>query len=68
MNIEQVIRSIDDQISRLQQAKAILGGGGAGEGIATGRRRRHMSAAAKARIAAGQRKRWAKVKAAQKKK
>ena len=65
MNLEQVIRSIDEEISRLQQAKALLNS----TGKATGRGRvpRTMSAAARARIAAAQRARWARVKAQKKK-
>jgi len=66
MDFQAIIHSLDEEISRLQQARAILNGTGAVP--ATGRKRRHMSAAARARIAAAQRKRWAKVKAAAKKK
>jgi len=64
MNIEQVIESLDEEIGKLQQAKAILNGTGV---TTTGRTRRHMSAEAKARIAAAQRARWAKIRAAKKK-
>jgi len=56
MSIEQAIQAIDEQISRLQQARAFLRGP------------RTMSAAARARIAAAQRARWARVKAQVKKK
>jgi len=65
MNLQAIIQSIDAEIGRLQQARAILGGAGL---TAIRRRQRHMSAAVKARIAASQRARWAKVKSAQKKK
>jgi len=68
MSIDQVIRSIDEQISKLQQAKAFLNGTGSGKATGRGRGPRTMSAAARARIAAAQRARWARLKAAQKKK
>jgi hypothetical protein len=73
---ENVIQEIDRQIARLQQAKALLGGGGsgkrpgrpAGSENATGpKKRRTMSAAGRKAIAEAQRKRWAAVKAAAKK-
>jgi hypothetical protein len=67
MSIEQVIQSIDEQISKLQQAKALLNGTGTGKATGKGRGPRTMSAAARARIAAAQRARWAKVKAQKKK-
>jgi len=66
MSIDSVIRSIDEQISRLQKARAFLNSTGKATG--RGRGQRTMSAAARARIAAAQRARWARVKAAQKKK
>jgi hypothetical protein len=57
---------LEKQISRIDLALSALGGlNGAGRG--RGRRgSRHMSAAARSRIAAAQRKRWAKWKAKQK--
>ena len=64
MSIAAVLQSLDEEIGRLQQAKAILNGTGV---TATGQRRRLMSAEAKARIAAAQRARWAKITAAKKK-
>jgi hypothetical protein len=68
MSLEQVIRSIDEEISRLQQATALLNGTGKGTATGKGRGPRTMSAAARARIATAQRKRWAKVRAAAEKK
>jgi len=68
MSIEQAIQAIDEQISRLQQARAFLNGTGSGKATGRGRGPRTMSAAARARIAAAQRARWARVKAQVKKK
>jgi len=65
MNFQAIIHSLDEEISRLQRARAILNGTGV---TTTGRTRRTMSAEAKARIAEAQRTRWARVRAAQKKK
>ena len=79
MNIEEILSQIDEQISKLQQAKAALGGVGMAGAGSTGRRvgrpkkssiaarilsvqpaKRTLSPEAKERIAAAQRKRWAK--------
>jgi hypothetical protein len=60
--------AIKEEIERLEEKLAKLGSGRgpgrppAGAAPAGPRKRRKMSAAAKARIAAGQRARWAKVK------
>jgi hypothetical protein len=67
MSIEQIIQSIDEQISRLQQAKMFLNGSGSGKATGKGRGPRTLSAAARRKIAAAQRARWARVKAAKKK-
>jgi len=64
------IIAIKEQIENLQaQIDSIAAGGGDGAGISTPSARRvpkkrRMSAAGRARIAAGQKARWAKVKAA----
>jgi hypothetical protein len=71
-----VIQEIDEQIARLQQARALLGGASgkrpgrpAGSKNATGPKKRHtMSAAGRKAIAEAQRKRWAAIKAAKGKK
>lgn len=68
MQIEQILVEIDDELARLRQVKALLGGNSWG-GITpspNGRngQKRRLSAGARARIAAAQRKRWAKVKRA----
>ena len=68
MNVQSILQSLDDEIDRLQRARALLDGTAAGtHRTVTGRKRRHMSAEARARIAAAQRARWARVKAATKK-
>jgi len=71
MDTAAIIRSLDAQIERLKEARQILGAqeshGLRATASANGRRGpRHMSAAARARISAAQKKRWAKVKRAEK--
>jgi len=60
MNLSEVITAIDAEISRLQQARTLLSENSAGSG--TRNRKRSLSAEARAKIAAAQRKRWAKQK------
>lgn len=78
MDTPHLITELNAEIERLRQVRALLAGGGDGAGIRRGRRpatsfayganrprkRRVLSAAARAKIAAAQRKRWAKQKAA----
>ena len=68
MTIESLLSSIDSEISRLQQARALLAGvsksGSSPKATSKPRRKRKLSAEARKRIADAQRKRWA----AQKKK
>lgn len=76
MDTSALIGDIDDEIARLRQAKALLAGDGAARGARAGRpagfhatgprKKRRLSAEARAKIAAAQRKRWAKQKAASK--
>jgi hypothetical protein len=75
MAIENLISEIDAEIARLEQARALLSGGAspaakrgrpAGVAPATKPAKRVMSPEARERIAAAQRKRWAKQKAAAK--
>lgn len=77
MNTESIITQIDAEISRLQQAKTILSGVSVKKlvGRPTGSRqeaatakpaKRVMSAEGKARVAAAQKARWAKVRKAAK--
>jgi len=69
MNKAAIIHSLDAEIERLTQARQLLAGNdGRPPKVSNGRRRRrHMSAEARARIAAAQRARWARVKAGKKK-
>ena len=73
MSIEEILAGVEEEIARLQQVKALLGdkrNGSAPLSAAqdgTGQRKRTMSAEARERIAAAQRKRWAKQKKAGKK-
>jgi hypothetical protein len=63
MNMTDVLSQIDAEISKLQHARSILAGGdkaGNGRAITSGRKKRKISAAGRARIAAAQRARWAK--------
>jgi hypothetical protein len=78
MNTQDILLAIDAEIAKLQQAKAILNEGSTAErrpgravnsvGAKTAKlaqrpeKRRTMSAAGRARIAAAQRARWAKLK------
>lgn len=62
MDVSRIVAEIDSEIERLQKARDLLTGIGSG----TGRRRRggkrRLSPAARSRIAAAQRARWAKWK------
>jgi hypothetical protein len=65
MDTNEIIEAIDAEIQRLQAAKALLGGGPTSKPAAKpspkpGRRK--LSGAARARIVAAQKARWAKVK------
>jgi hypothetical protein len=66
MAIDNIVSSIDAEIARLKQARALLSSSD-GKKTATAapvRKRRKLSKAARAKIADAQRKRWAKQKAA----
>lgn len=66
MSHQQILAAIDDEIRRLQQVRKLLQGPGGGNltgSIGSGKRtRRTLSPEARERIAAAQRKRWAKQK------
>lgn len=72
MSLANVISSIDAEISRLQQARALLAGmdGASPKAKAPatkpGRKKHRLSAEARARIAEAQKKRWAAQKKAAK--
>ncbi len=70
MGINEIVAALDDEISRLEQVRSLLAGTKgsvthASTSFAFGanqdrpRKRRHLSAEARERIAAAQRKRWA---------
>lgn len=77
MTTTQILAAVDEEISRLEQVKSLLAGDSPRNvGTATSfgfgantaqRKRKPLSKAARAKIAAAQRKRWAKQKAAAKK-
>jgi hypothetical protein len=56
VNTNEIITALDTEIARLQEARMILAGGPAAT------KRRILSPEARAKIAAAQRKRWAKAK------
>lgn len=65
MSTNEILSAIDSEIATLKQVRALI----AGDGLAQSRvgrpqKKRTMSAAARAKIAAAQRKRWAKQKKA----
>ena len=77
MGINEIVAALDDEISRLQQVRSLLAGTkstvthattlfafGANQGKT--RKRRKLSAEARARISAAQKKRWAAQKKAAK--
>ena len=68
MDTTELLSSIESEIALLQQARALLvgQGGHVRDGSKLGKKRT-LSAEARARIAAAQRKRWAKLKKAAKK-
>jgi hypothetical protein len=67
MSIEGIVQEVRAEIGRLQQVLALLGGTvHVQRKPAKVRAKRHMSAAGRKRIAAAQRARWAKVRAAKK--
>ena len=72
MTTSDLLSSIDSEISRLEQARKLLAAYGApprGGSVSPGKpatRKRTMSAEARERIAAAQRKRWAEQKKAAK--
>ena len=70
MNIEEIIESLKRERNRIDAAITALGSSSSrgGRAFSSGRGRRKMSAEAKAKIAAAQKARWARVKAGQKKK
>lgn len=77
MGLKEIIAALDDEISKLEQVRSLLAGTksnvaqaatsfafGANQGKT--RKPRHLSAKARARISAAQKKRWAKQRKAAK--
>ena len=72
MTREDIIAAIDEEISRLEKVKDLLQststgklGGAIARKASSGPKKRNLSPEARARIAAAQKRRWAKQKAAQ---
>jgi len=68
MSMNELLSAIESEIFHLKQIRALLAGTSS-TGLPPGRapKKRHMSAAGRARIAAAQRARWAKQKRAARK-
>ena len=66
MDTRSILATIDAEISRLQQARALLAGLGETKPNKVFKKRRSLSAKARKAIADAQRKRWALVKAKKK--
>jgi hypothetical protein len=65
MNVTELLSQIDSEISRLHEARSLLAGQGTGNGRGfKSRKKRVLSAEAREKIAAAQRKRWARQKKA----
>lgn len=69
MEMKGILAEIDAEIQKLEQARAILAGKDGHhetKAAASGRKKRRLSAEARARIAAAQKARWARIKEASK--
>jgi len=67
MTREEIVVAIDEEISRLEKVRALLQGSGSSKLFTSGslsgvRKKRHLSAEARKRIADAQKRRWAKQK------
>jgi len=67
MDTAQLVSEIDSEIARLQQARTLLAGVGSATHAKSTRKKRTLSPEARARIAAAQKRRWAKQKGTAKK-
>lgn len=70
MSREQLIAAVDEEIARLEKVRELLQSDGASRALSSSfgnrpRKKRVLSAEARARIAAAQKRRWAKQKASQ---
>jgi len=67
MTREEIVAALDEEISRLEKVRSLLQGSGGSKFLASGnlagvRKKRHLSAEARKRIADAQKRRWAKQK------
>ena len=67
MTREEIVAAIDEEIVRLEKVRSLLQGSGGSKLIVSGtfpgvRKKRHLSADARKRIADAQKRRWAKQK------
>jgi hypothetical protein len=75
MTLDRIVAELDGEISRLQRARHLVAGLSAVNGkskrvngtVAAKRKRKKLSAAARAKISAAQKKRWAKTRKSAKK-
>jgi hypothetical protein len=66
MHTNDIVAALDSEILRLQQVKALLSGSTTNPKAPSAQKKHHLSAEGRARIAAAQKKRWAKAKRASK--
>jgi hypothetical protein len=66
MQINDIVAALDSEILRLEQVRALLSSSTTNGKAQSTPKKHHLSAEARARIAAAQKKRWAKVKKATK--
>jgi hypothetical protein len=66
MTREEIVVAIDEEINRLEKVRSLLEGSASSKFLASGitgvRKKRHLSADARKRIADAQKRRWAKQK------
>jgi hypothetical protein len=62
MQINEIIAALDSEIATLQQVKALLSASTTNSKGPSAPKKHHLSADARAKIAAAQKKRWAKVR------
>jgi hypothetical protein len=66
MSVESIVQQIDKEIADLNRARAVLTGLSGRSSAGSGVRKRFISPAARRRMAAAQKARWAKYRAAKK--
>jgi hypothetical protein len=65
MQINDIVAALDSEIARLEQVKALLNGSST-KSVPAAPKKHHLSAEARAKIAAAQKARWAKTRKAAK--